>query len=152
MTFLADMRGVASTGGTRIHCAGGWFRRNLQGEAVGAVVHEMVHVVQRYRRVRGGRRNPGWMVEGVADYIRWFLYEPKSKRPRPNPARAKYTDSYRTTAAFLNYAVDTCDRDLIRKFNAAMRQGKYTAELWKEYTGKTVDELWADYVKTLRKR
>lgn len=152
VTFLADMRGVASTGGTRIHCAGGWFRRNLQGEAVGAVVHEMVHVVQRYRRVRGGRRNPGWMVEGVADYIRWFLYEPKSKRPRPNPARAKYTDSYRTTAAFLNYAVDTCDRDLIRKFNAAMRQGKYTAELWKEYTGKTVDELWADYVKTLRKR
>jgi hypothetical protein len=152
VTFLPDMRGVASTGGTRINCAGGWFKRNLEGEAVGAVVHEMVHVVQRYRRVRGGRRNPGWMVEGVADYIRWFRFEPKSKRPRPNPERARYTDSYRTTAAFLNYAVETCDKDLVRKFNAAMRQGKYAPELWKEYTGKTVDELWAQYVGTLRKQ
>lgn len=32
---------------------------------------------------------------------------------------------------------------------AAMRQGKYAPELWKKYTGKTVDELWSEYVKTL---
>lgn len=31
-------------------------------------------------------------------------------------------------------------------------EGKYTPELWKKYTGKTVDELWAEYVKTLPKR
>jgi hypothetical protein len=152
ITFRPDMRGVAATGGTRIYCAGRWFKKNLQGEAVGAVVHEMVHVVQRYRRVRGGRPNPGWMVEGLADYIRWFCYEPKSKRPRVNPARAKYTDSYRTTAAFMNYAVENHDKGLIRKFNTAMRQGKYAPELWKKYTGKTVDDLWAEYVKTLPRR
>jgi hypothetical protein len=152
ITFRPNMRGVAATGGTRIYCAGRWFKQNLQGEAVGAVVHEMVHVAQQYRPVRGGRRNPSWMVEGLADYIRWFCYEPKSKRPRVNPARAKYTDSYRTTAAFMNYAVENYDKDIVRKFNAAMRQGKYAPELWKKYTGKTIDELWAEFIKTLPKR
>ncbi len=146
VTFRRDMRGVAATGGGRVSCAGEWFSRNLEGEAPGAVVHELVHVVQRYR----SRGNPGWLVEGVADYIRWFQYEPPSKRPRPNPDRAKYTDSYRTTGAFLNYVVENHDKDFIVKINAAMREGRYTPELWKEFTGKTVDELWEAYIKTLR--
>jgi hypothetical protein len=149
--FHKDMRGVANAGGGRINCAGEWFMRNLDGEAAGAVVHEMVHIVQQYGRSRGGGRNPGWMVEGVADYIRWFLYEPADKRPRPNPARARYTDSYRTTAAFLNYLVEKHDMELVKKFNAAMRRGEYSDERWKEYTGKTLDDLWADYVETLKK-
>jgi hypothetical protein len=143
------MRGVAYTSRGGVFCAADWFKRNLQGEAKGAVVHELVHVVQRYRTLRGGPRNPGWMVEGLADYIRWFLYEPADKRPRVNPARANYTDSYRTTAAFLNYVVDKHDKDVIVKFNTAMREGKYAPQLWADYTGKTVDELWAEYVKTL---
>lgn len=151
IVFHKDMRGVANTGGTRVNCAGDWFMRNLDGEAAGAVVHEMVHVVQQYGRARGRNRNPGWMVEGVADYIRWFLYEPQDKRPRVNPSRANYTDSYRTTAAFLNYLVAKHDAKIVEKFNAAMREGKYRDELWKELAGKTVDELWADYVATLRK-
>jgi hypothetical protein len=147
VTFRKDMRGVAATGGTRVMCAGDWFKKNLDGEAVGAVVHELVHVAQQYR----GRNNPGWLVEGVADYLRWFQYEPEALRPRPNPARAKYTDSYRVTAAFLNYLSKTLDKDLVKKFNVAMRQGKYTPDLWKQYTGKTVEELWDDYMKTLQK-
>jgi acyl-CoA-binding protein len=32
-----------------------------------------------------------------------------------------------------------------------MREGRYRPELWSEYTGKTVDDLWAEYVKTLQK-
>lgn len=145
VTFKKEMNGVAYTAGTRVVCAGPWFKQNLDGEAVGAVVHELVHVVQQYGRTRGNR-NPGWLVEGVADYIRWFRYEPEHLRPRPNLARAKYTDSYRTTAAFLNWLMEKHDNQLIRKLNAAMREGKYRPELWQELTGKTVDELWADYV------
>jgi hypothetical protein len=151
IVFHKDMRGVANASGRRINCAGPWFERNLEGEAVGAVVHEMVHIVQQYGGRRSGNRNPGWMVEGLADYIRWFLYEPEDKRPRPNPARAKYTDSYRITGAFLNYLVENHDKEIVTKFNAAMRAGKYAPELWKEYTGKTVDELWTEYIKTLEK-
>jgi hypothetical protein len=33
--------------------------------------------------------------------------------------------------------------------NAALRAGKYREELWREITGKTVDELWAGFAKTL---
>jgi len=149
ITFRKDMRGVAATSGTRIVCAGDWFRRNLAGEAAGAVVHELVHVVQRYDRVRGGQPNPGWLVEGVADYIRWFHFEPPGQRPRPNPATAHYTDSYRTTAAFLNFVAETSGGEIIQELNAAMREGRYTEGLWKEATGKTVDVLWADYVRSL---
>jgi hypothetical protein len=150
VTFRKDKGGVADTGGTRINCAGKWFKANLDGEAVGAVVHEMVHVVQRYGRARGGHDNPGWLVEGVADYIRWFKFEPASARPHPDPARSKYTDSYRVTAAFLEFVAATKDHEIVVKFNAAMREGRYRPELWKEYTGKTVDELWGEYTDHLR--
>jgi hypothetical protein len=147
--FEKDSRGVAYANRGEIHCAGPWFMRNLEGEAAGAVVHEMVHIVQQYRRARGPNRNPGWMVEGVADYIRWFLYEPENLRPRVDPSRHKYTDSYRITGAFLNYLVQHQDDKLVEKFNAAMREGRYSEDLWKDFTGKTVDDLWADFMQTL---
>ncbi len=149
--FHADMEGVAHAMGTKIHCAEPWFSRNLDGEAAGAVVHEMVHIVQQYGRTRGARRNPGWMVEGLADYIRWSLYEPVEKRRQPNPDRANYTDSYQTTAAFLEYVVAEHDPKIIEKFNAAMRNGDYDEALWEEFTDKSVDQLWADYVRELKK-
>ncbi|MDB5291947.1 MAG: hypothetical protein JWL69_3188, partial [Phycisphaerales bacterium] len=146
-------RGVAATGGTKIMCAAPWFRRNLKGEAVGAVVHEMVHVVQQYGRARRNNpdavRPPGWLVEAMADYIRWFKYEPQSHgadRVR-DPANAKYDSPYRVGANFLNFVTDKYDKEIVKQLNAAMRQGKYSDELWKKYTGKTADELgqeWKD--------
>ena len=139
------MDGVAYTSGTSIVCAAAWFKAHPDDQ--GAVIHELVHVVQQYR----SRRNPGWLVEGVADYIRWIKYEPPTKRPRPNPDRAKYTDSYRTTAAFLEFVAANYDREIAARLNEAMRESRYGPELWSEYTGKTVDELWDEYVKTLRK-
>ena len=146
-----NYRGVAATGGTHVSCNAAWFKRNKDGEAAGAVVHELVHVVQQYRRVRGGMSNPGWLVEGIADYIRWFKYEPTPTGTRPrNPDRANYTDSYRITAGFLNFVVEKHDKEIVVKLNAAMRQGKYSADLWKQYTGKTADELWKEYAATLQ--
>lgn len=149
ITFFKDMEGVANTSRTQIRCAGPWFERNLQGEAAGAVVHELVHVVQQYGRTQRDAERPGWLVEGIADYIRWFQYEPPAQRPRPDPARASYRDSYRTTGAFLHYVTETHGKEVVPKLNAALRKGVYRSNLWQEVTGKSVDELWADYVKTL---
>jgi hypothetical protein len=154
VTFQKDGKGVAYTAGTRVVCAADWFKKNLESEAVGAIVHELVHVAQQYRG-RGNpaaTRNPGWLVEGVADYIRWFQYEPESKRPHPNPARAKYTDSYRTTASFLSFVTNQYDDEIVPELNAAMREGKYTEGLWKEYTGKTAEELAEEWKETLVKK
>ncbi|MCC9600894.1 basic secretory family protein [Stieleria sp. JC731] len=150
VTFKAYMDGVAYAAGTQITAAGPWYRRQLEGEALGSIVHEMVHVVQQYGRARGRNRNPSWMVEGVADYVRWFLYEPPQNRPRVNPARANYNDSYRTTASFLDFAAKKYDPKLIEKFNASMREGRYSDDLWNKLTGKSPEEIWKEYVATLK--
>ncbi len=148
ITIRKDMQGVAATSGTRINCAANWMRRELNREAVGSVLHELVHVVQQYGRARrtnaAAARPPGWLVEGIPDYIRWFLFEPESRGaeiPARNLERTRYDASYRVSDNFLNWVVNHYDKDMVRKLNAAIREGKYSEALWKEYTGHTVEEL-----------
>ncbi len=160
ITFKDGMGGTpAATGGGRISCNSAWFRRNLKGEAAGSVVHEMVHVVQQYGRVRrddpNATRTPGWLVEGIADYIRWFLFEPQTKgaeiTERSFP-RARYDASYRVTGNFLNWATEKYDRELVVKLNAAARQGRYREDMWKSCTGKTLAELGDEWRESHRVR
>lgn len=159
ITFSADMQGVAATGGTRVRCAAAWFRQNLKGEAKGAVVHELVHVVQNYGIARrnnpNATRTPGWLVEGICDYIRWFLYEPETHGAEitaRNIARAQYDASYRVTGNFLNWVTNTYDKDVVVKLNAAAREGRYSEDLWKDATGHTVQELGAEWKAALEKK
>jgi hypothetical protein len=147
--FRTNMGGTpASASGNRVNCNAGWFRRNLQGEARGSVVHEMVHVVQQYGRARranpNATRTPGWIVEGIPDYIRWFLYEPETRGAeitRRNLERARYDASYRITGNFLDWVVTTFDRDLVRNLNAAAREGNYRESLWETWTGQRLETL-----------
>jgi hypothetical protein len=161
--IIAPGRGVAATGGNRVTANSDWLKRELNREAVGSLVHEEVHVVQRYG---GGRRSnpdfkrpPGWLVEGIPDYLRWFLYEPQSHgadavffKGRRNQ-NFKYDGLYRVSANFLNYVVQKYDKDknLITKLNAACRQGKYTDDFWKDFAGKTIDELNDEWKAALQK-
>lgn len=153
ITFRKDKKGVADTGGTKINCAADWYRKELKREAVGSIVHEMVHVVQQYGRARGGARNPGWLVEGVADYVRWYKFEPQSHGTDiRDPSKAKYDASYRVTANFLNYVTEKYDKDLVKKLNAAMRDGKYSDDIWKQATKKSVEELGQEWKDSLGKK
>jgi len=118
-----------------------------------------VHVVQQYGRARrtnpNATRTPGWLVEGIADYIRWFLYEPETRGAEVtgrNISRARYNSSYRITGNFLNWVTETYDHDIARKLNAAARQGKYNEDLWKTYTGHTVQELGDEWKQSLEKK
>ncbi len=153
--YKDDMGGTpAYATGHRISLNVGWYRGQLEREARGCAVHEMVHTVQSYW---GGRRNnrnalptPGWVTEGIADYIRWFLYEPESRGAeihRGNLGNAKYDASYRITANFLDWVVRTQDEDLLQKLNQAAREGKYEEDLWKRWTGKTLEELGEEWRK-----
>jgi hypothetical protein len=160
VTIEANGRGVAATGGTRVTANAQWIKQELargpQNEAVGALIHEAVHVAQQYGRARGRSRVPGWLTEGIADYIRWWKFEPASVRTPVRPLKrngqpASYTDSYRTTAAFLEYVAKNYDHEIVVKLNAVGRDGSYSPDLWKKYSGKTVDELWAAFVETLKK-
>jgi hypothetical protein len=154
IVFKKEARAIAAAGGDRITAQQAWFTKNPND--LGAFVHELVHVVQSYPRriTAGATRPPGWLVEGIADYIRFFRYEPESARPHPNPKdeRTNYDASYRVSGHFLNWAQEKYDKDLVVKLNAACRQGKYKPELWKEYTGKTVEELGAEWKASLPAR
>jgi hypothetical protein len=146
---IKPTRGVAYTAGTDVVVSTAWIEGQLKrpqwNEAVGSIIHELVHVVQQYK----ARGNPGWLVEGIADYYRWFHYEPTAHHPKLRSQRAKYTDSYQTTAGFLEFVSKNYDHELVLRMNAAMRQGRYSPELWKEFTGLTAPELWSEYVKTV---
>jgi hypothetical protein len=144
MTLKKNYNGVAAAGGGRITGSVRYFKSHP--DDVGAMVHETVHIVQQYR----SRNNPGWLVEGVADYVRFFKYEPGTLRSL-RPDQAKYNGSYRVTAAFLAFVVDKHDKELIRKLNALMREGKYREESFKDITGKTVKELEEEWQASLRK-
>ncbi|GAA5482341.1 basic secretory protein-like protein [Haloferula sargassicola] len=152
------LRGVpAYASGNSVVFNAGFMRDQQTGEAIGAGVHEVVHVVQfggggerRRERPRHGRRPPTWVTEGVADYIRWFLYEPESKGAeitKRNFERASYDSSYRVTANFFDWVIKHYEKDLMRKLNVATHEGYYD-DLWKEWTGKSVEELneeWKAY-------
>ena len=145
-------RFVAATDGARIYCAGNWFRQTLAGEAVGSVVHEMVHVVQQYRQIMKRNRNgapaPAWLTEGIADYVRWYLYEPQSpggEIAKTDIAKVRYDNQYRVSANFLNWVSKKYDKDAVEKVNAAVRDGIYSDELWQKFTGHSVQELDAEW-------
>ncbi|CAN5439473.1 hypothetical protein BH11PLA2_BH11PLA2_24200 [soil metagenome] len=144
LSFKKDYKGVAEAGGGRIKGSVDYFKKHP--DDVGALVHETAHVVQNYRT----RNNPGWLVEGIADYIRFYKYE--ANKPKPlSPERAKFDGSYRTTAAFLDYLATTHNKEIVKKLNTAMRDGEYSADLFKKYTTKPLAELDEDWKKSLRK-
>ena len=139
--FKKDMPGTAPayTQGSRITIAADWVKQHP--EDFGMVIHELSHIIQSYQG-----ENPGWLVEGVADYVRFVRFEPDSgglSYPKPN---SSYRDGYRTTARFLGW-IEAYDQDIVKRLNRAMREGKYTDELFKESTGKDLDGLWREYVK-----
>ena len=147
---------VAFTQGTRIFCRAEWFRQNTGGEAGGCVVHEMVHVLQQYPQQQGAPAHagqlPDWLVEGIADYIRWFLFEPQSHGAEVKPenlSAARYDASYRITGNFLNWVVEKYGTNVLTRLNEAGRKNEYSAGLWKEITGHDVEELGYEWRKTM---
>jgi len=144
MTLKNDYKGVAAAGGGKITGSVQYFKDHPAD--IGAMVHETVHCVQNYR----ARNLPGWLVEGVADYIRFWHYEP-GKAGKLAPEKARYDGSYRTTAAFLAYVTDKYEPTLVTKLNTLLREGKFDETVWKTLTGKPIDELNREWRESLAK-
>lgn len=140
VVFKKDMDGVAYTVRNQITIAGDWVKQHP--EDTGMVIHELAHVIQQYRR--GGR---SWMVEGIADYVRFFKYEPKTRLRGINPKRQNYSDSYRTSAQFIAW-VEENHPGFVQKTNAALRKGEFQNVLIREITGKSVEQLWTEFTES----
>ena len=144
VNFVIDSayKGVAATGGGRVVYNPDWFRKH-PGD-IDVVTHEVMHIVQNYGRSGG----PGWLTEGIADYVR-FKYGVDNPGANwsltPFKETQSYTNSYRITARFLEWLETHGNKGLVRKLDASLRSHTFTPEIWKTETGKTLDELWSGY-------
>lgn len=132
------MDGVAYASGNTITVSENWIKKN-PGD-LGMIVHELIHIVQAYKS-----RVPGWVTEGIADYIRFFQYEPGKVGVRVDPKVHKHTDSYRITACFFDWIVRNKDEHFITKLNDICRKGNYNRETFTELTGKNAEQLWEEF-------
>ena len=136
-------RGVAATAGNTIHVNPAWFRQHP--EDIDVMTHEGMHVVQQYHQW-----DPGWLVEGIADYARakFGVNNPGAGWTMPEyDSRQSYKDAYRVTARFLIWLEKHVKPGIVVTLDQAMRNGTYTPEIWTRQTGKSVDALWQDYGK-----
>jgi len=132
----------ASGGG--ITCNADYVKGHL--DDMGMVAHELSHVIQRYRG-----RNPGWLVEGVADYVRYYVIEPGAKNARFNVERSKYNGAYQATAGFLNYVEKKNGPGIVARLNREMREGKFKEANFAEIIGGDPEVLWNEMKESMKK-
>jgi predicted alpha-1,2-mannosidase len=142
--FIDDKyTGVAEASGNRVRFNPAFFNKNL--EDLDAITHELMHLVQQY----GYSNCPGWVTEGIADYVRaiYGINNVKGGWTMPDvlPTHS-YNNSYRITARFFIWITQNYKSDFITTLDGMIRQKKYSENTWKELTGKSVEELWKDYV------
>ena len=141
-----EFQGVAVASGANIQISANWITQ-FPDDSRGAVIHELVHVVQAYPPGQ-----VGWLTEGVADYFRYAIYEalPLSEFPRPDKAKG-YEDSYKVAAGFLFWLECGPAPGIVRQLNASLRLGTYRDALFVERTGRSVSDLWNDYIAAFRR-
>ena len=140
LRFKKTDKGIAGTSGSLIVISSHWVESHP--EDIGFVVHELTHVVQDY----GNSGGPWWITEGIADYIRWAIYEgkPLAWFPRPRKSGA-YKQGYRVTAGFLLWLESDKAPGIVKKLNTAMRRHAYSDAVFKDATGQSLDALWNEY-------
>jgi hypothetical protein len=147
LVFEKDEKGIAGTSGATITIASGWVERHP--DDFGMVIHELTHVIQSYPHYED---EAGWVVEGIADYVRYIRYEPKAELSPIDPKTASYRDGYGTAARFLAWIEKTYDKQIVARLNRALRGSKYAPEIFREATSKGLDELWGEFVQAKQGR
>jgi hypothetical protein len=144
--FDPNYDGVAYASGTDIVGSVDYYRTHQ--DDIGSMVHEMAHVIQAYKSCY---TNEDWYItEGIADWVRFFHYEPVANRPEKPGSGNDYSQGYRVTAYFLDY-VNTryaSSADVVYEINKSCREGTYQTDhsLFLRLTNKTIDVLWDEMI------
>ncbi|XP_008800443.2 uncharacterized protein LOC103714804 [Phoenix dactylifera] len=104
----------------------------------GVLYHEVTHVWQW----NGNNAAPGWLIEGIADFVRLKAGYVPSHWAKPGDGNS-WTEGYSVTARFLDYC-NGLKGGFVTQLNAKMRDG-YSDDFFVELLGKPVDQLWNDY-------
>ncbi|HEY5391744.1 MAG TPA: basic secretory protein-like protein [Hanamia sp.] len=137
-----NYKGVAATSGHIVRVNPEWFHKHPQD--VDVVTHEVMHIVQGYN----WNGVPGWITEGIADFVRneYGVNNKEADWTLPDyNSRQNYTNAYRVTARFFIWLQQNYDKKLVQELNIAAREKTYTSAFWENKTGKTVDQLWNIY-------
>lgn len=148
--FVVDTayKAVAEASGNRILFSAGYMKAHPTD--IDVVTHETMHIVQGY----GYSAGPVWLTEGIADYVRYKYGVDNVGSKWSLPAyneKQSYTNSYRITARFFAWLEQNVKPGLIATLDQQLRAHQYTAQSWETLTGKTLDQLWADYGKEPQK-
>ena len=132
-------KGIAYADSNKIVVSSHWVEKHP--EDIGLIVHEGVHVVQMYPDF-----DPSWLTEGIADYIRWHLYEEKPIEWFPLSENEKgWEDAYRVTGGFLLWLVLDKNPKIVKILNSTMETATYSDEIFKIETGIILMDLWKEY-------
>jgi hypothetical protein len=116
------------------------------------LIHELTHVNQNYKESPG----TGWLLEGIADYVRHKYFErdiePKLRELDGYPVdqvklrKQGYRFGYTFASPFLFWLEIRKDKDLLIRLNKALREGSYSPDLFQQYCGAPLDELWREFI------
>lgn len=136
--------GVAYAHNGKITISSEWLRKKPNDLDV--ITHEVMHIVQSYPPNIG----PGWLTEGIADYVRFKYGVDNVSAQWALPEYSvghSYTDSYRITARFLVWITENYNQNIVTLLDKHMRAATYNDNAWKKYTGKSLEGLWEAYQK-----
>jgi hypothetical protein len=121
--------------------ARGLLARLRDPDALAMISHEMVHVAQRYPHA------PGWLVEGIADYMRYYVLIPDDPGRAFQARGATWHDGYQASAGFLDWA-EQGRPGTVTRLNAALRAGEDGEALLRETVGQPLPQAWTAYIES----
>tara|TARA_R110002050_G_scaffold286121_2_gene436333 strand:+ start:103580 stop:104251 length:672 start_codon:yes stop_codon:yes gene_type:complete len=133
---------VAYANGNTITVSSDWMLKNPNDFDL--MTHEIMHLIQAYPNGAG----PGWLTEGIADYVRdaYGLNNKKAEwKLTDYDSNHHYTNSYRITGRFLKWIENQYDKNLVKKLDTLLRTSQYSTNVWEQLTGKNLNKLWNEY-------
>lgn len=150
-----------------IHLWAGYIADQDQADFEGMVIHELTHINQAGKNVGDN----GWVVEGVADYVRhkYFArdieptlhmsadgrlqgYAPRDmyfyglQQQKADLSVQGYQARYTVAASFLYWLELRKDSHIVHEISVALEQGRFTPALFAQNCGKPLDVLWDEFV------
>ena len=125
------------------------------GDGAALLVHELTHVVQGYSLSTFRRHK--WIAEGIADCMRsqlfpdspWAIREKATFEIGIRMTNSNYSfrQGYFPAASLLIFIQDRIDPEILVTVDQALKSHKYRDSFFKERTSKTLDQLWAEFVR-----